>query len=477
MITATERIRDVRFEPGSFRDRGSRVIYVDGKVYRVLDETAAAEWDYVVDREFLPRLMSERRIVGTTRASFEDDDLPVGDGWHSLLAHETLPFVSYPYEWSFSMLRDAALLHLELIQEGLGEDVILKDATSFNVQFNGAAPIFIDVGSFKRLQPGEPWIGYRQFCQTMLYPLMLQAYWNVDFQPWLRGRLEGILPRQLLNLASLADLFRRGVFAHVWLHSRMEQGFGDAAERMPETLSSHGFHKDMILHNVRGLIRLIERLNWKPAGSAWSDYMDESPHVRADFEAKQSFVRSVAAAREWDLVWDLGCNTGRYARTVSEYARCVVAMDSDHLTIDRLYQSLRAEGCRRVLPLVVNLADASPALGWRGRERLDLPSRGRPQLTLSLALLHHLVIRENILLADLIDWVAGLGTEWVVEFVDKGDFQVRSLLRNKADQYADYSLESFERLLAGRFEVRRRQQLPSGTRTLFHAVPRTRDVA
>src|SRR5206468_3819805 len=106
-----------------------------------------------------------------------------------------LPFVSYPYEWPFEMLRDAALLQLGLIEEALAEDVVLKDGTPYNVQWRGAEPVFVDVGSFERLPPGEPWAGYRQFCMLFLYPLMLQAYRGIAPQPWPRGSLEGIEPR------------------------------------------------------------------------------------------------------------------------------------------------------------------------------------------------------------------------------------------------------------------------------------------
>jgi hypothetical protein len=234
----------------------------------------------------------------------------------------------------------------------------------------------------------------------------------------------------------------------------------------------HGFGRELIRSNVRSLRRVVRGLRWRGGPSTWSDYESRCPHVLVDQSAKAAFVRTVTAGRRRRRVWDLGCNVGRFALIAAENADCVVAMDSDQRAVDILYGRLNADGQPRVLPLVVDLADPSPARGWRGRERRDLPARGRPELTLCLALLHHLVIGRNLPLNDVIDWFAELGTELVIEFVGKDDPQTQLLLHNRPDQHADYSLESFEQLLSQRFEVHRRERLPSGARTLFHAEPR-----
>jgi SAM-dependent methyltransferase len=466
------RLQTLDFDPGSYRDRDSRVFLRDGTVYRALSAAGLSEWEHVSGCRFWRQGLDEGRIAATSRVDCGDAECASAGGWSAVLEHESIPFVSYPYEWPFGMLRDAALLHLDLLDAALNEDVILKDATPFNVQFNGATPVFIDIGSFMRLPPGAAWVGYRQFCELFLYPLMLQAYRGVDFQAWLRGRIEGIRPAQFARLLSFRDWFRRGVLTHVLLHAGLERRFGDAEQRVPEALQSSGFRKELIQRNVRQLRRVVQGLRWMPRESNWSDYNRRAPHVAVDAGAKEAFVRDVVQSRDWDLVWDLGCNTGRYSRLAAERARCVVAMDGDHLTIERLYRDLQAEGASRIVPLVVNLADASPSLGWRGRERRDLPGRGRPDLTLCLALMHHLVIRENILLPELIEWLADLEGQVVIEFVSKSDPQVQSLLRHKTDQYEDYSEDVFEAELSARFDICRRMPLPSGTRTLYHAVLR-----
>lgn len=463
---------DSGFDPGSFRDRSGRVFLRNGRVCRALDATAADEWRHAERTAFVRRFMEEGRIVRTSESG--ERPPPVGDEspWQLVLEHERIPFVSYPYEWSFNMLRDAARLHLDLLETALDEQTILKDATPYNVQFIGAAPVFIDVASIVRLNPGEAWAGYRQFCQLMLYPLMLKAYRGLDFQPLLRGSLEGISPAAMLRHISWRDRLRRGVLSHVWLHARLEQQFGGRRENTRSKLRSHGFGPELIRANLRALRRTIDRLKAPAQTSDWSEYVEQCPHVRTDAAAKTAFVQDVVRQRHWPLVWDLGCNTGRFARIAADRADCVVAMDSDSTTIDKLYRSLREGRSRRILPLVMDVADPSPARGWRARERRDLPSRGRPQLILCLALLHHLALGRNLPLQEVVDWLADLRSSLVIEFVAADDPQAQALLQNRTDRHDDYRLDRFERLLHGRFHVRRREPLPSGTRTLFYAEPR-----
>ncbi len=190
-----------RLEPASFRDPDSRVFYAaNGDVCRALSADGLADWQRLAATRFFPQLVAEGRLVGS-----ELIEATAPDGFAAVLRHETIPFVSYPYEWCFGMLRDAALLQLDLVAAALDEDMILKDASPYNVQWRGARPVFVDVGSFERLREGEPWAGYRQFCSLFLYPLMLQAWKGVPFNVWLRGSLEGISPNEVRGLLSLRD--------------------------------------------------------------------------------------------------------------------------------------------------------------------------------------------------------------------------------------------------------------------------------
>ena len=466
-------ITNYQFEPGSFRDRDSRVFYGDDAVFRGLSDRALDEWETLSSTTFFPRFITEGKLVHTERIYPMGESSPaLVEEWVAVLKHQVIPFISYPYEWSFGILKDAALLLLELVLVALDEDMILKDSSAFNIQWKGAKPIFIDVPSFEKLTPGDPWVGYRQFCQMFLYPLFLLAYKNVSFQAWLRGSIDGIEPEHCNSLMSFRDLLRPGVFMHVYLQSKMQAKYAQTQKDTKGDLRAAGFNKALIKANVSRLDKIIRCLTWKRAGSQWSDYANDNSYTETDREIKITFVRNVVLSRPWKLVWDLGCNIGTFSRIAAENASYVVAMDADQLSIERLYQVLKAEGNTSILPLVSNLVDASPNLGWRGLERKALIERGKPDLTLCLALIHHVVISANIPLTEFVDWLASLGTSLVIEFVTKEDPMVKTLLRNKQDNYADYEIEYFEQCLGRAFDVVQRKMLTSGTRILYFAQAR-----
>ncbi len=461
-------------EPASFRDPTNSVFYVDDRVLRGLDERSAADWNALSPTSFFEQFTADGRIVRTEPVSADVvASLPAERDWALVLEHERVPFVSYPYEWSFSQLSDAAVLHLEILLAALDEDTTMKDGYAFNVQWHGTQPVFIDIGSFEPSR-GGPWAGYRQFCQTFLYPLMLQAYKDVSFQPFLRGQVNGLTPTQMRGLFGFRDRFRRGVFKNVHLHHALERRFGgESAQAVEAEVKSAGFSAELAKAMVRKLAKLVGKLRWKRSTSTWSDYQEICSYSDEDTEAKKAFVRDATGRRSRSLVWDLGCNEGTYSRLASEQADYVVAVDADDLVIDHLYRALRDEGNTRILPLVMDLTDPSPGLGWRGQERQAFTDRGDPDLVLALALVHHLAIAANVPLPAVIDWLRSFDAELVVEFVERHDPMAKRLLANKPPEiHADYSIETFAPLLEAAFDIVRREQLPGGSRTLFHAVPR-----
>jgi hypothetical protein len=471
-------VEAARVEPGSFRDRDSRVVVAPDAVYRALSGTGADDWRALANSPLLERLTSDGSLIGTEEvgpAALGDaaaDILP--EGTETVLRHERVPFVSYPYEWSFGMLRDAALLQLDLELASLDEGLTLKDATPYNVQFRGSAPVFIDVGSFERLREGEAWAGYRQFCMLFLYPLLFQAYKEIPFQPWLRGAIDGITPTEAANVFSLRDRFRRGVLMHVALHARLERRYEDReGGDVKEELKKANFKTELIKANVQRLRKLVSKLSWKAGDTAWTNYRQDCTYTDADAEQKAAFVRDAVASAQPGLTWDMGCNDGAYSRIAAEHSEYVVAFDYDQATVDALYRALRADDERRILPLVANLADPSPGLGWRGLERRPLEERGKPDLVLALALIHHVSITANVPIAEFLDWLRELDATLVIEFPTREDPMVKRLLSGKREgSNADYELETFERLLAERFDVERSESLPSGVRNLYLARPR-----
>lgn len=463
-------------DPGSFRDPASRVLHHGDDVYRVLSGEGARDWKALAETAFFPRAVAQGRIVGTQEEeAIESIPVEATADWEAVLRHERIPFVSYPYEWSFSMLRDGAALHLDLMLEALEEGFTMKDGYAYNVQFSGARPVFIDVGSFEP-GAGGPWAGYRQFCQTLLYPLMLLGYKGVDYRPWLRGSVEGVSPADMRALMTFRDNFRAGMLKHVRLHAAMASRFTERAQDTKSSLEEAGFGAELTRATVKNLHKAVSRISWKGARSHWSDYHDICIYEEEDRAEKERFVREAAGAVGGGLAFDLGCNDGTYALVAAEHADHVVAVDGDHAVVDALYRHLRdsaGDVAAKVTPLVMDLADPSPGIGWRSLERRSFAGRGDASLVLALALVHHLSITANVPLAEVVAWLRAFEAPVVAEFPHRDDPFVERLLANKPPgTHDDYTFDAFEGALEREFgAVERRLDLPCGTRTLFLATP------
>ena len=343
------------------------------------------------------------------------------------------------------MLKDAALLHLALMRDALDEDFILKDSSPYNVQWRGAQPVFIDIPSFEPLGTGEPWVGYRQFCELMLYPLMLQAYRGVDFRPWLRGRIDGIPAEQMRRLLSRRDLLRPGVLLHVM------------AQR-PAAAPLRGQRPQRARHAGRRRLRQgpdrEERREADPprARPRAAGVRDRMVRLRPDPLLRRGRARgarppSSSAPPPPGAGASPGTSAATPAPSRGSSNRTPTASWRWTPTGWRSSASTRASAPTRRPAPSCRSSSTSPTprrarAGAAPSARIS-PSRGRPDLTLCLALVHHVVITANIPLADFIDWLAGLGTSVVIEFVGREDEMVQALLANREDQYGDYTLESF----------------------------------
>jgi hypothetical protein len=456
------------YESGSFRDLDSRVFRWAGAVNRGLSARALEQWRAVAGSRFYADAVRRRTVIRSDLVEV-GDSAPVAGAWAGFLRHEEIPLITYPWEWTFGMLKDAALLQLELLLAAIDEGFIIKDATPYNVQWIGARPIFIDVTSFERLAPGEPWPAYRQFCQLFLYPLMLQAYRGIGFHAWLRGAVDGIAPADARNLFGWRDVLRPGVWLHVWLLARATRAAATMSSKYARAqLRVAGFDRQMLRANVRGLRRVVERLGDARDDSEWARYVSDNSYGDAARAVKTRLVRS-AAQRSRGVIWDLGCNTGEYSRIAAQHASLVVAVDGDHVCVDRLYRELRDDTVRNILPLVCNLADMPAGLGWRGRERGALWERGTPDLVLALALVHHLVLGANIPLDQVVEWFAALGGDLAIEFVHVEDPMAQRLLARRTTPRPDYRPDFLERCLGRAYRRVERHDLPGGTRTLYLA--------
>lgn len=465
---------------GSFRDPSNRVFQVRSKdaQTRILRGVDAANLDYfnqLSNESFFEKLTEQGRIVKSARLDPQADAAAndiVARGWAGVLEHEVVPFVSYPYEWTFSMLKDAALLQLRILEAALENNWTLKDATPFNVQFVGARAVFIDTPSFEPWPKGEPWLGYRQFCSAFLTPLILQARLGLDIRPLMRAYIDGIPPTEAAKFFRGLSKWRRGVLSHIILPATVENRIAaserDDAPAKRRKAVAHS--KPMVIGLVQSMARLVRKLDIKQTHSDWSDYDSTHSYNDEEHAQKKAFVEK-AASRPIRMAWDIGCNTGTFSRIVAERANYVLAVDGDHNAVEKLYRQERQRKGGNILPLVLNLANISPGQGWAGSERAAFDKRGKPDLILVLALVHHIRMSANIPLDLFLDWLRSLDAEIVIEFVDRHDEMVVKLLTNKKEQYADYNRDTFLGQVESRFTIRDRAVLKGGKREIFHLAP------
>jgi ribosomal protein L11 methylase PrmA len=382
-----------------------------------------------------------------------------------LLSHPRIPFISYPYEWSFSLHKAAALFHLDLQLDLLAEGFTLSDATAYNVQFDGTRPVFIDHLSVRPYVDGEIWAGHRQFCMQFLNPLLMWSLLDVPPNHWFRGSLEGIAPEELARILPLRKRLSWTVLTHVVaqaaIQNRSVKATTGSAQYRDARLPRTGFEGIL-----RGLRSTIAKLEVPSHRTVWGEYAGNTSYGAPEAQEKHRFVKEMVAATKPDLLYDLGCNSGDYSKSALEAgARKVIGFDFDHGALEIAYRRAREDNLD-LLPVWLDAANPSPAQGWGQAERMGMSARAKPQALLALAFVHHIAIGRNVPLEMATDWLVSLAPAGVIEFPHKEDPMVQVLLSQRPDIFPEYDNAAFAKILSARARiVKAADVLP--TRTLY----------
>src|SRR4030042_4494997 len=311
---------------------------------------------------------------------------------YKIIKPEMIRFISYPYEWCFSQLRDAALTTLKIQRKALDFGMSLRDSSAYNLQFKNGRPIFVDTLSFGSYREGQPWVAYRQFCQHFLAPLALMSYKDVRLSQLLRTYIDGIPLDLTSRLLPWRTRLRFSLFSHIHLHARSQRHFADKQINTGQQRMSH-YARLGILNSLESAVK---KLSWQPGGTEWVDYYQEANYSTQAFEQKRAIVAAFLDRVRPSTVWDLGANIGMFSRLASDRGIPTVSFDLDPAAGEKNYRACVASGDTCVLPLVTDLANPSPSIGWENKERMSLRERGPGDGVLALALVHHLAISNNI---------------------------------------------------------------------------------
>ena len=460
-------------ESASFRDPSGFVFRRDGVLYRQVNRRFAGEWDAFLKAGLYERLAAEGMLLPHEEAPLDVALVPADA--HAVIKPRAVEFISYPYEWSFGQLKDAALLTLRAQVVAAERGFTLRDASAYNVQFVDGAPIFIDSLSFEPAEAGRPWDAYRQFCQHFLAPLALMAHRDPRLGLLLREFLDGVPLDLAARLLPIRTRLNLGLGSHIHLHARAQARPGGAAAAADAARGAGGTEsrearrvgrtgQAAIIDSLRST---VERLEWRPQGTTWAGYTRVTSYSQAAAASKLATVERLLGETSGRWVWDLGANTGQFSRLAARAGRSALALDGDAGAVEQAYRELKRDGERADLPLVVDLSSPSPALGWALRERRSILERANADAVLALALVHHLAIGNNVPLRAIAEFLAALGPELIVEFVPKDDPMVVAMLAHRRDVFPDYSIEGFRSAFAAHFETARETPVEDSTRTLL----------
>jgi hypothetical protein len=443
----------------SFRDPSGYVFTSAGVLYRQINQVYQQNYDRLIDSGLCQALVSAGLLIPHQEVEVKPLD---PSSCYKIIQPEPVKFISYPYEWSFSQLKDAALTTLEIQKIAITHGMTLKDSSAYNIAYHHGRPVLIDTLSFEILQEGQPWVPYRQFCQHFLAPLSLMAYRDVRMSQFLRIYIDGVpldlasklLPRKTRLVLSLN--------LHIHLHASSQKRY--SAKPVETT-------RKVSLMQLQGIIDSLEsgvkHLQWSPEGTDWGDYYDEHNYTAAGLEDKKQIVSSFLDQIQPGSVWDLGANTGLFSRLASDRGIPTVAFDIDPGAVELNYLTSRKDKEQHILPLLSDLTNPSPAIGWENQERQSLAERGPVDAIFALALIHHLVISNNVPLNRLATFFQQLGRWLVIEFVPKSDSQVQKLLASRQDIFTDYNFEYFEAVFAKYFVIHRCEDIKNSQRKLY----------
>lgn len=440
---------------GSFRDPAGFVFRNgNGEILRQINELGLVDYDLLMSSGLYNTLVDKKLLI----AHKEIESTKT----HKVIQPTQIPYISYPFEWSFDQLKDAALLTLSIQRAAIKKGMALKDASAYNIQFMNGKPVFIDTLSFEAYKPGEPWQAYRQFCQHFLAPLSLMAYTDLNLSQLMRVHLDGIpLPLAVKLLPSKAKV-RPGLAMHMVIHGMAQKA--KATEHKAQTKS---VSKNALISIIDSLERTVKKLKIQKSTTEWGDYYENTNYTAAATDKKARLLKTIVQSLNAKTVLDLGGNNGHYSRTLNELGFFTICTDIDPNAVNDNYLTVKRNREKLMLPLLIDLTNPGGGLGWHNTEREPFHQRFSVDVVMALALIHHLAISNNLPFDKIAEYFSEFARYLVLEFVPKSDSQVQKLLSTREDIFPNYNESDMKKAFSERFSLKKELAIPGTKRTLY----------
>jgi hypothetical protein len=448
----------------SFRDPSGFLFKRDGVLYRQVNQRYTAEYALLMQSGLYESLSKSGLLISHEEVNAQPLEPEIA---LKIIKPNPVGFISYPYEWSFSQLKDAALTTLTVQRRALKYGMSLKDASAYNIQFHQGKATLIDTLSFELYKEGEPWVAYKQFCQHFLAPLALMAKTDVRLLQLLRIHIDGVPLDLASRLLPVSTRLNFGLLTHVHLHAKAQSKYAGQQVDSSTQARIGRMNKQSLLALVENLVSTVKALDWTPSGTEWGDYYSFTNYSDFSFEEKKRVLIEWLDRVKPHSVWDMGANTGVFTRLASDAGISSISFDIDPAAVEKNYRHVKSAKEKYILPLVQDLTNPSPSLGWHNRERDSLMERAPADMVFALAIIHHLAISNNVPMPSLAEYFHGLGKWLVIEFVPKTDSQVKKLLATRLDIFDQYTPEDFERFFQEKFDIREKIAISGSERHLY----------
>ena len=426
-----------KIDDASFRDPKGYVIHHNNNVFRVINNSYKEEYEHCTKSGLFKKLIDEGLLLLFEESSdLEIDSKEI----FKILEQKKLNFISYPYEWSFDMLKDAALATLKIQKICIEYGASLKDASSYNIQFHEGKPVFIDITSFEIFEE-KPWIAYRQFCEHFLGPLALMAKKDVRLSSMLVNYIDGMPLDIISSIIPKTTFTNFGLATHLHAHAKAQKKYEG------EKIEKKKLGKMQLLGIVESLTSTIKNLKLEQK-TEWADYYDDTNYTTKAEKNKVEIVKKYINNTNTNTIIDFGANDGKYSKIAAEKS-FVISVDKDPIAVNNNYKNQNSN----MISIIGDLSNPIPSIGWNNLERPSFLERIGKSTCMALALIHHLRITFGIPLSKQFELFSKIAENLIIEFIDKKDSQIIRLLQNREDVFDDLTEENFEKIASQYFTI------------------------